>query len=144
MAVIFYFSAQPGEASSQSSLGVGRLIGRVFVEGYEDWPKERQDLFAEKIDHPIRKSAHAAEYAVLAILLFLALRRRFWAAFALAAAYAASDEFHQRFVPARSGQISDVLLDSAGALAGLLLLAGVTFLVRGRAEKRRAENGADA
>lgn len=37
------------------------------------------------------------------------------------ALYAASDEFHQLFVPGRSGQISDVLLDSAGVCFGVLL-----------------------
>ena len=36
--------------------------------------------------------------------------------------YAASDEFHQLFVPGRSGQITDVLIDSGGLLAGILLV----------------------
>ena len=36
--------------------------------------------------------------------------------------YAITDEWHQTFVPGRSGEISDVLLDSASSLIGLLLL----------------------
>ena len=43
----------------------------------------------------------------------------------IAAGYAATDEFHQLFVPGRSGQISDVLLDSAGALAGVWIMTGL-------------------
>ena len=49
-------------------------------------------------------------------------------------AYAATDEMHQLFVPGRSGQVSDVLLDSAGAIAGLALLGGIRFLVQRRRE----------
>ena len=49
-----------------------------------------------------------------------------------AALYAATDEVHQLFVPGRSGQVSDVLLDSAGAIAGLALLGGIRFLVQRR------------
>ena len=46
-----------------------------------------------------------------------------------ATVYAATDEFHQLFIPGRSGQVSDVLLDSAGALAGVLILArGVRYV----------------
>ena len=37
-------------------------------------------------------------------------------------AYAASDEFHQAFVPSRQASILDVLLDTTGALFALLLL----------------------
>jgi VanZ family protein len=41
-------------------------------------------------------------------------------AFAWATAYAASDEFHQSFVPSRQGQITDLLFDATGAALGLL------------------------
>jgi VanZ family protein len=33
--------------------------------------------------------------------------------------YAASDEFHQRFVPTRTPLVSDVLIDTCGGAAGL-------------------------
>ena len=36
--------------------------------------------------------------------------------------YAAADEFHQTLVPGRGGAITDVLIDAAGALAGIALL----------------------
>ena len=41
--------------------------------------------------------------------------------------YAASDEIHQLFVPGRSGQLRDVLLDSAGVAAGILLAWMITY-----------------
>jgi len=43
-------------------------------------------------------------------------------AFALSALYAMTDEFHQTFVPSREGQITDVIIDSFGAAAGLCAL----------------------
>jgi len=33
--------------------------------------------------------------------------------------YAASDEFHQRFVPSRQATLQDVLVDALGGLVGL-------------------------
>ena len=72
----------------------------------------------------MRKCAHAGEYAVLGVLLTMALtdRRRVMPAAVIGILYAASDEFHQRFVPGRSCQLTDVLLDSAGLLAGIMLV----------------------
>jgi VanZ family protein len=91
----------------------------------------------------VRKCGHVAEYAVLALLLWRALRRPGqpgsapwrWSdaglALALAALYAASDEFHQSFVPSRQGCVQDVLLDTASA--GLALLG---LWAAGRLRKR--------
>ena len=39
--------------------------------------------------------------------------------------YAISDEIHQIFVPGRSGQFSDVLLDSAGAVIGAFVVGNL-------------------
>ena len=85
----------------------------------------------------VRKCAHLAEYAVLALLVWRALRKESarentpwrWSkaalVLALVALYAASDEFHQAFVPSREASIWDVLLDTTGAAFGLLCLWGV-------------------
>jgi VanZ family protein len=69
-------------------------------------------------DLVLRKLAHAAEYAILAALLYRALRRP-GPAFVLAVAYAVTDEVHQLFVPGRAGRPLDVAIDAAGALVGL-------------------------
>ncbi|MCQ2507339.1 MAG: VanZ family protein [Dorea sp.] len=128
MLVIFLHSAKPADESQAESLKAGYLIGKIFVPGFRQWDPDTQYAFAKRIDHPVRKCAHATEYAILGILYLLTLSHwprpqgRFFclAAWLLASSYAATDEFHQTFVPGRSGQISDVILDSAGCLAGLL------------------------
>src|SRR5262249_12608828 len=58
--------------------------------------------------------------AILAALLYRALGRQLPAFFA-ALAYAASDEFHQRFVHGRHGTPVDVAIDAVGIVAGLLV-----------------------
>ena len=71
----------------------------------------------------VRKAGHLTEYAILSALLFRAFRgeQRGWQlrwalyAIAFAALYAATDEFHQSFVPGRTPSVWDVLIDTAGA-----------------------------
>lgn len=77
----------------------------------------------------IRKASHLGEYAVFGALLFRAIRadREGWnwrwavTAIAIAALYAASDEWHQSFVPSRTPSVIDVLIDSAGATLAQVL-----------------------
>lgn len=80
------------------------------------------------LDFVLEKSAHTIEFAVLAVLLSRALgversanRRSLLIAVSLAWLYALSDEFHQRFVPGRSADWTDILFDWMGALAGAWL-----------------------
>lgn len=87
----------------------------------------------------VRKAAHFSEYALLALLAARAfltsskekLRRRWWlAAFALVACVSLADEFHQSFLPTRTGTIYDSLLDMSGGAAALACAA--LWLARGR------------
>jgi len=85
----------------------------------------------------VRKCAHVAEYGVLALLFWRALRKPpapqappwQWSqaglALALVALYAAADELHQAFVPSRQASAGDVLLDTLGGALGLLCLWAV-------------------
>jgi VanZ family protein len=83
----------------------------------------------------IRKCAHLTEYAVLAALLWRALRgqlltrrARAHATFAFFAGitFAVLDEFHQSFVPSRTSSPYDVVIDAAGAIIGLLIYRRMT------------------
>lgn len=51
--------------------------------------------------------------------------------------YAASDELHQLFVPGRAGLITDVCIDSAGALLGILLFLAALHLTSRRAKRKQ-------
>ena len=69
MMVIFWFSAAPAPESSEMSYTVGLQIGKIAVADFDAWTTEEQNAFAEKIEYPIRKMAHATEYAILGMLV---------------------------------------------------------------------------
>ena len=126
MVVIFSFSAKPAVQSTEMSTSVGKMICRIFVHDFSSWSDEKQEELAAKIDHPVRKCAHASEYALLGTLVLLTActyaklsPETVAAAVIISVLYAASDEFHQRFVPGRSCQFTDVLIDSAGGMEGV-------------------------
>ncbi len=128
MVVIFMFSARPADDSTKDSNMVGMVIGRIFISGFDELSEDEKLSFAEDISVPVRKGAHAFEYAVLGFLMCGALgiesnrkRRFFFLAWILASVYAGTDEFHQLFVEGRSGQVSDVCLDSFGVLCGVVI-----------------------
>lgn len=95
----------------------------------------------------IRKTAHAVEYAVLALLAFRALRLSFDTILARLAAgalllvltVATVDEVRQGFLSMRTGAPSDVVLDCTGAL----LAVGMAVLYRWRKESVRRAGRAE-
>jgi VanZ family protein len=99
------------------------------------------------LHHYIRKTGHFVGYGTMGLLWLRAWwmslpRARFLldAGLALAgtAAVASADEFHQSFLPNRTGVASDVLLDCCGAVVLLLLC----FLLRVLRSRRRLERAA--
>lgn len=129
MYMIFRFSAQPAVESEQVSGSVSYRVVEVYCEMFhKELPQSRMDALAEAIEYPVRKAAHMTEYAVMGILAFAFLagymqkkKKTYFAALLIVAFYAASDEIHQLFVPGRSGQFSDVCIDTLGALLGLFV-----------------------
>ena len=117
MILIFWFSSAGHEASSGQSMravhGIAQATGVVLSEAL------------------VRKAAHVFLYFVLGILLTLLVRTYdvrwrnvvLWAV-GVACAYAATDETHQLLVGGRSGQVSDVLLDTVAACVGVVVIAG--------------------
>ena len=146
MLLIFCFSAADGTESSDTSHSVGRFLGRLFISGYSEMSEAEQLEWADKIDYPIRKCAHASEYAVLAVLFYGALGgigfferkkyRRYLFSLLFTVLYACTDEFHQLFVPGRAGSLFDVGVDSSGAAAGLLIL----WLILRHVDKKREKS----
>ena len=73
----------------------------------------------------------------------MSLFRRGTTAFLATSLYAASDEFHQLFVPGRAGLVSDALIDSLGALLGVIvfiLLVKLAQVLKSRKQKRKAQS----
>ena len=89
----------------------------------------------------LRKGAHFVEFAGLGLCLCNALYasfgHRLTPVFALVGSviYAISDEVHQIFSEGRACRITDVLIDSAGALSGIVIAFLVYKIIR------RSKNG---
>lgn len=134
MSLIFILSHQPASVSSGLSSNITEfLLGQIT----ESFPGS--DARVEEFHTLVRKNAHFIAYLILAVLLVNALgswRRLtlkvFSAAFTIAVLYAASDEFHQLFIDGRSGELRDVLIDSAGAAAGIVICWLIDYLLRKR------------
>ncbi len=141
-----------GSADSSSGPHVSRLVAPVVRWFFP----HISDQALDSVVVCVRKCGHLTEYAVLAMLLWRALGRRpgidaaprRWPAaglaLLLAALYAASDEFHQTFVPTRTGSALDVLLDTFGAMLGLaacLAFGALLVPLRGRLRSRPYRQG---
>lgn len=125
MAAIFFFSAMEGEDSEQTSgfflKAVVKLVEDISHDGLSAQTMATLHLV-------IRKLAHFTEYMALGFTIMLAVYYRFThrkltlifpELFAIL--YAASDEFHQYYVPGRYGTVTDVAIDAAGALVGIII-----------------------
>jgi VanZ family protein len=96
-ALIFYFSSIPNLKASQNPF----------------W------------DEIIRSGAHFIFYAFGYFLFFRAInfgrkQKNFWQPLALVVLYGLFDEIHQNFVPTRTFQLKDLLVNFSGAIVGLL------------------------
>lgn len=114
MCFIFYMSAQNGVASAAGSGRIDRILAAIpFFSNFN----------IELLDFIVRKTAHFAEYTALGFLSANSFSgdNIEAKAFCLSVAYAASDEIHQYFVPGRRCMTRDVLIDSTGALVGILI-----------------------
>jgi VanZ family protein len=102
---------------------VTRIVGTIDIATFEIW------------HHYLRKTGHVVGYAVLSWLLFRAWRATLpvfrnaswtfrWAlvSFLMTAMVASLDEWHQSFIPSRTGTPWDVLLDSCAALGVQLVI----------------------
>lgn len=121
MLLIFYLSHQPASMSNQLSTGLTEVI-LTTVEKFAP----NFEFNVRGFHHLVRKNAHFIAYLVLGVLTLKALRRngrRGYRSVALAlwicVLYAISDEVHQLFIVGRSGEVMDVLIDSAGASVGI-------------------------
>lgn len=132
MGIIFSLSAQVAEESQELS---DSLIHRLF-----------EFLGIELNSDFIRTTAHMLEFMGLSLLIFNAVYST-WEhkltpviAFTGTVFYAITDEVHQLFVPGRAFQLIDILVDSTGALIGVIasfvILKIILFI-----KKRGNKNG---
>ncbi len=127
MITIFYFSNQHSEESSNLSGGVTLKVLKILKVA----PETEEQL--ENIETLIRKLAHFFMYLAGGVLILLHINlyetsknKKMLLAQLVGTMYAITDEVHQIYVPGRSGEIKDILIDSLGILTGI----GVVLLIK--------------
>lgn len=137
-------SAENGSETVETSNGVTQIVAEIVVPGYGGLPQEEKAAVIEKISPPVRSLAHAFEFFVLALLVgALVYTFAFKSVFlkqisiTLTACVlcACADEIHQYFVPGRTADILDILVDVAGALVGCGFLIAAALLRNNKANK---------
>ena len=124
ISVIFAFSLQPADVSSEVSSGLGKMLLKTFVP---ELLEELENMSGDQLGllhHLLRKCAHFTEYFVLGVLVILTLlqllfKKKVGMGIGVSMLVASVDETIQRFIPGRSGQVTDVLLDTIGAGVGI-------------------------
>ena len=117
MIFIFIQSAFPATVSRQESGLVVKLLENVF-----GWSPDNAAFI-------VRKTGHFLEYLVLGVVLCLTTRNfgkkrsvPFWIPWAVGTVFAVTDEIHQYFVPGRSCELRDVVIDGCGVAVGVLIV----------------------
>ena len=138
--LIFTLSHAPSDASTeQSKTIVNQIIGNtnqtnntevVEIENNAPIELKEDSPDIEYLNYIVRKIAHMSEYFILALLVLNVIYqfkekidyKYYIMAISFCVVYATTDEFHQTFVTGRTGQFSDVLIDTLGASIACLFV----------------------
>lgn len=132
--LIFFFSAQSGEESADTSGKVVEWLIAILIKGYHMLAAAQQQEIFDTASLIVRKLAHFSEFALLGFLVRLLMQSyqvkagasRAWVATSL---YAVTDELHQLFSDARGASVVDVGIDSLGAAAGVGIACLLLWLI---------------
>lgn len=86
-------------------------------------------------DFVVKKIAHVGEYAILYGLIYRATNKNFIVAYIATVLFALTDEFHQTFIPGRSGTPLDLGFDASGANISAYLIWKLKQILLKRAKK---------
>lgn len=134
MCIVFWFSSQVGDASKAQS---GNTIRKIITFLNNNISSEKLEMIVEALQPVVRKIAHFSIYTLGGILIYnminkykLTRKRKVIYTTIIGALYATSDEIHQLFVPYRSGQISDVLIDTCGIICGIIISIIISTIIK--------------
>jgi VanZ family protein len=138
MYMIFSFSAQDADESSSLSYDVSYKAVSVMDKTLDlNLTPNQITKCINRIHHYVRKLAHFSEYFLLAVSIAVPLYvygvRGLWlvlVAGVICVAFASSDEFHQLFVSGRGASVRDVVIDSSGALVGIIMVRIFGYILR--------------
>lgn len=143
MGIVFTFSNQGGNASTNFSKSiVADIVDMIHTES--DFTAQERSVLINKYNHVFRKLAHYTIYLIggIAIISFMnGLTDKRWKSILftilIGFAYALSDELHQSFVSGRDSRFTDVMIDTAGVITGIVVYMLSIDILNKIREKRR-------
>lgn len=138
MGVIFYFSSQTADESSAVSGGLIQVLAEKFYPEFNELAVEKQQEIVASFQFVARKGAHLAAFSVLGLFSFLTFvsyttlkfKTRTFLSALVPSVYAVSDEVHQYFVPGRSCELRDFLIDFCGIAISILFCVLFVMTIR--------------
>ncbi len=144
-AIIFKFSSQIAEESD----GVSNVLLRKIIDVFPYTKGLSEEIKIKMVEHGnpiIRKLAHFSIYALVGVWIMsfmstfnIRLYKKWIISMLVGVTYAASDEFHQSFVPGRGPSIVDVAIDSLGVLTGILVVLIIISIYRALKSDKKVE-----
>ena len=126
LGVIFYNGTRQGEISQKASkkvINVATKIMRVTPAS-----EEQSNIKLSDINYYVRKNAHFFQYLILSILMCSAVREfklyemsEIFLILFLILLFPVADEFIQKYIPGRTSNVFDVVIDFSGGILGMLL-----------------------
>lgn len=145
MGAMYYFSSQDGNTSSTQSQRVIDIVEeireRVTLKNenlININNKIRNSLKGYGKEVIVRKAAHFGMYAIIGgtmmIVMYLLSKKILFSAFVsftLTFLYAVYDETRQIAIDGRSGSLTDVFIDSTGAILSIFILSLIFIFFKG-------------
>ncbi len=110
------------EKTTEISESIGIVENKV--------PLQKVNSTVNKLNFPLRKCAHATEYAILAILIIFTINaytnknysiKKILLAVLICFLYSLTDEYHQSLVPGRTRLFTDCLIDTTGSIIACIV-----------------------
>lgn len=124
-AVIYLFTATPSFTGENTKVVIQETVQTSYHVTNKDTNNKTFYLTTDYLNQVMRKSAHVVLFGVLAYLTWSTLHlksNRYIISWLFVTVYAASDEWHQSFVPGRGAAVHDVVLDSTAAFVVLSII----------------------
>lgn len=136
MVLIFHFSSENADTSTDTSNTFVEIAANICIDDFSEMSPQEQTEIIDSLSFYIRKTAHFTIYAALGFCASMTAGRRklfgkgslFTILFCFL--YAVSDEIHQSFSPGRSCEFRDVMIDTSGALIGMLCSLASIFILQ--------------
>ncbi|MBU3158338.1 VanZ family protein [Clostridium frigoris] len=128
LGLIFYNGTRPGETSQKSSRGLIDFAGRVL--NISSANIEKVGVKFNDVNYYVRKNAHFFEYFIFSLLICSIVRQsklqrsnKIWMLLFLLLMFPVIDEFIQKYIPNRTSNVLDIIIDFSGGILGMFISA---------------------